>query len=298
MFFYLSASSHIQNHLPDAPLPAMESTGSIQSSTSSPSAGRKRSMDKITSTGADGLQPHEVNVDIPFPLSPKLIVDLSDLRDNVRTTFAWASNVATDLVRKKRSSGELPRTDRHGELAYHAKVMSAVFDKRASWLISSVNTNISSPFDIRKSDFSPEVLVRYLSTMKPPPPPMSGAVEFVRRTSNSIRNGSLTAGTEVMFGAAAIFYKFDKYTNTIDASIQTFQISLKATRFVVKGEPTESHSPSLGIRWGRTLPDVEMIKIEPVFASVQYEFSSKTFEHLKPTIEKYLYDLAAAQVRD
>lgn len=252
----------------------------------------------MTTAGADGFQPHEINVDVPSSLSPQLIADLTNLRDNVRTTFAWASNIATDLVRKKLNSGELPGNDRHGELAYHAKVMSAVFDKRASWLVSTVHTNVSSPFDMRKSEFSPEVLVRYLATMKPPPPPMSGAVEFVRRNSDSMRNGSLTSGTEVHFWCAATFYKYDKHTKAIDASLQTFQISLKATHYVVKGEPNSPQSSSVSNLWGRTLPDIEMIKIEPIFAGVQYDFSNKTFQQLKPAVEGSLYKLAAVQIRE
>lgn len=271
-----------------------------------PSSG---SQDVITQPSDDGFRRHEYFVNYPNNPPANLISRSNQLRDNVRATFAWAHTIATDQVRRRLADGQLGRNDGHAELGYRAKVVNHVLRNNASsWLTPTLTSNVDTAMDIKKDDFKDQ-LYDLLRGMQPSPPVTSGAKEFLAAATKATKDGSLGDGTTVHFWHSLAFFKYDPVTRTIDAGLQTFHISLKVERYTItpkkpkesslemsaastdsSGTSASPHKAMVPL-WPSKEEPVHMIKIEPIFTAVQYDFNDDMFEKSKSDIMNKIAEL-------
>lgn len=264
-------------------------------STSSPSSLESTSTMAMPIT-MDSSHKHELLIDMPSQLPEDIRLHLSNLQKGTRLTLSWASNICTTQVHRVRENGQLEEGNTHGEAVYRAKVLTTVLDQRASWLTPTARSIINSPFDLPKSELTPDVFNTYLSSLTPTPPPSSGAGKFLQQCTRSILSGGYKNGTTAHFAYSQVLFTYDRFAHNIDASIQVFEITLKATHFAKDMPAPEPQQTKIMSFLSPAPVVIDMITIEPIFSSVQYEFQSSSFKGLSSTVEKSRDEMAKSAV--
>lgn len=238
-----------------------------------------------TDMGADFRQ-HEIYINLPDPLPDNFRTELIALQENVRTAFSWATNIAIDLVRKKLEAGQLPADDKHAQSAYRAKVITSVFSQRAAWLSQNEHTDINNPIDVKRTDFNVNYLLNDLSQLRPAPPGWAGIADVLKSYGESVKSNLSKDITKLFYWLAIAYFTFDAATRKIGVDIEISDIEVKTTRH---NQDSLGQTPHAVV--------VDMVKVEPTFAAVQYGFNNETFEKLKDSIQKTLHDMALVNVR-
>lgn len=229
------------------------------------------------------------------------VQQLSLLRENLRLTIFWARNIAQKRVSERLTSGEPLAGDVHGKDIHFSKVMSAVFEKRATWLIPSVQTNMSKSFNIPRDISAPERLLTHLEV-----PHTLGLRAFAQSTIQKISN--FRNSKTVCYRDSVVFLNFDPYTKSFEARLQTLELSLKVTYSVYGGMIRDmvEFIRRAARRWhillqfvdrilSLILVWVDVIYVEPEIATVQYEFLNDTFMEMEDTVRETVQGMGIDQ---
>ncbi|RPB06669.1 hypothetical protein P167DRAFT_583705 [Morchella conica CCBAS932] len=240
------------------------------------------------------LELKEVQNNFPTNMPERNVQQLSLLREKLRLTIFWARNIAQKRVSERLTSGELLAGDVRGKDIHFSKVMSAVFEKRATWLIPSVQTNMSKSFNIPRDISALERLLTHLGV-----PHTLGLRAFAQSTIQKINSSNFRSSKTVSYRDSVVFLNFGPYTKSFEARLQTLELSLKVTYSVYGGMIRDmvEFIRRAARRWhillqfvdrilSLILVWVDVIYAEPEIATVQYEFLNDTFMEMKDTVRE------------
>lgn len=142
----------------------------------------------IVSPGTDFVR-REVHINFPATLTDETSAQFVALQENMSLFYSWATNMVTDMVKRKLEEGKLPEGDRFTESSFRAKVMSLVFQTQSPWLISGISSDVGEVIRTKVSEFKVEPLLQLGQQLRPTPPEWAKLPNSSRGTGREYSRG-------------------------------------------------------------------------------------------------------------